>query len=57
MPHLKVLIAEGALDVEVHFGEPITFSKGSNRKETSKLMESQVRAMMQAALADPLPSR
>lgn len=57
MPHLKVLLAEGALDVEVHFGEPIAFSKGSNRKETSKLMESQVRAMMQAALADPHPSR
>jgi len=57
MPHLKVLLAEGALDVEVHFGEPVPFSKGSNRKETSKLMESQVRAMMQAAIADPLPSR
>jgi len=57
MPHLKVLLAEGALDVEVHFGEPVPFSKGSNRKETSRLMESQVRAMMQAALAAPLPSR
>ncbi|RWC48473.1 MAG: 1-acyl-sn-glycerol-3-phosphate acyltransferase [Mesorhizobium sp.] len=57
MPHLKVLLAEGALDVEVHFGEAIAFSKGSNRKETSKLMESQVREMMQAALADPRPSR
>ena len=57
MPHLKVLLAEGALDVEVHFGEPVPFSKGSNRKETSKLMESQVRAMMQAALAAPQPSR
>jgi 1-acyl-sn-glycerol-3-phosphate acyltransferase len=57
MPHLKVLMAEGALDVEVHFGEPIAFAKGSNRKETSKLMESQVREMMQAALADPRPSR
>jgi uncharacterized protein (TIGR00299 family) protein len=51
------LLAEGALDVEVHFGEPIAFSKGSNRKETSKLMESKVREMMHAALADPRPSR
>ena len=50
MPHLKVLLAEGALDVEVHFGEPIAFSKGSNRKETAKLMEGQVREMVQAAL-------
>jgi 1-acyl-sn-glycerol-3-phosphate acyltransferase len=57
MPHLKVLMAGGALDVEVHFGEPVAFSKGSNRKETAKLMESQVRAMMQAALAAPRPSR
>ncbi|QND58466.1 lysophospholipid acyltransferase family protein [Mesorhizobium huakuii] len=57
MPHLKVLMAEGALDVEVHFGEPIAFAKGSNRKETARLMESQVREMMQGALADPRPSR
>jgi 1-acyl-sn-glycerol-3-phosphate acyltransferase len=57
VPHLKVLLAEGALDVEVHFGEPIAFSKGSNRKQTSKLMEDKVREMMQAALADPRPSR
>lgn len=57
MPHLKVLMSEGALDVEVHFGEPVAFSKGSNRKETAKLMEREVRAMMQAALADPRPSR
>lgn len=57
MPHLKVLMAEGALDVEVHFGEPIAFSKGSNRKEIARQMESRVSAMVQAALADPLPSR
>ncbi|TGP50962.1 1-acyl-sn-glycerol-3-phosphate acyltransferase, partial [bacterium M00.F.Ca.ET.229.01.1.1] len=38
-------------------GEPIAFAKGSNRKETAKLMEGRVREMMQAALADPLPSR
>jgi len=57
MPHLKVLMSEGALDVELHFGEPVAFSKGSNRKETAKLMEREVREMMQAALADPRPSR
>ncbi len=57
MPHLKVLLAEGALDVEVHFGEPIAFAKGSNRKETARLMEARVREMAQAALADPRPSR
>jgi lyso-ornithine lipid O-acyltransferase len=57
MPHLKVLLAEGALDVEVTFGEPIVFSKDSNRKATARLMESHVREMVQAALADPRPSR
>jgi lyso-ornithine lipid O-acyltransferase len=57
MPHLKVLMAEGGLDVEVHFGEPVAFSKGSNRKETARLMESRVRDMVHAALADPRPSR
>lgn len=57
MPHLKVLLAEGGLDAEVHFGEPVPFSKGSNRKETARLMEAKVREMMQAALADPVPSR
>ena len=57
MPNLKVLLAEGALDVEVHFGDPVAFSKDSNRKETAKLIERQVREMVQAALADPRPSR
>ena len=57
MPHLKTLLAEGAIDAEVHFGAPVPFSKGSNRKETARLMEAKVREMMQAALADPRPSR
>lgn len=57
MPHLKVLMAQGGLDVEVHFGDPVAFFKGSNRKETARLMESQVRDMMRAALAHPRPSR
>ncbi|AZO09910.1 MULTISPECIES: lysophospholipid acyltransferase family protein [unclassified Mesorhizobium] len=57
MPHLKVLLAEGALDAEVHFGEPVPFSKGSNRKETARRMEGRVREMVQGALADPSPSR
>jgi 1-acyl-sn-glycerol-3-phosphate acyltransferase len=57
MPHLKVLLAEGALDAEVHFGEPVPFSKGSNRKETARAMEAEVRQMVHAAFADPVPSR
>jgi 1-acyl-sn-glycerol-3-phosphate acyltransferase len=57
MPHLKGLLAEGAIDAEVHFGEPVPFSKGSNRKETAKLMEAKVRELMQAVLAEPAKSR
>ena len=53
-PHLKQLLAEGGLDVEVHFGEPIAFSKRSNRKETARVVEARVREMMQAALGEPV---
>ncbi|CAM5516979.1 1-acyl-sn-glycerol-3-phosphate acyltransferase [Aquamicrobium terrae] len=55
-PHLMELLAEGAMDVEVHFGEPVAFSASSNRKETARLVERQVAGMMRAALADPRPS-
>lgn len=54
-PHIKILLAEGAIDVELHFGEPIAFSAESRRKEASQAMESQVREMMQKALRNPLP--
>jgi 1-acyl-sn-glycerol-3-phosphate acyltransferase len=57
LPHLMGLLAQRALDVEVHFGEPVVFSQGSNRKETAKLVESRVQAMMETAMRDPRPSR
>ncbi|MEP9372088.1 lysophospholipid acyltransferase family protein [Mesorhizobium sp. KR1-2] len=53
VPHIKDLLAEGAIDVEVHFGEPLEFSAGSSRKETARAVEEHVRAMMQQALRDP----
>lgn len=53
LPHIKLLLAEGAVDVEVHFGEPVAFSAGTNRKETARRMEAQVRTMMQQALRGP----
>lgn len=56
MPHMKDLLARGAVDVEVHFGEPVAFSARSNRKEAAKLVERQVQDMMQAALRAPRPS-
>ena len=57
VPNLKVLLQEGAFDVELHFGEPIEFSAGSNRKEMTRAVEAQVCAMMQTALRNPLPSK
>jgi 1-acyl-sn-glycerol-3-phosphate acyltransferase len=53
--HLGALLREGAIDVEVHFGEPVLFTKTSSRKEVARLVEARVRDMLQAALASPAP--
>jgi lyso-ornithine lipid O-acyltransferase len=57
LPHLTGLLRGGGVDVELHFGAPVAFSSGTNRKEAAKQVERQVRAMMQAALRDPRPSK
>ncbi len=56
-PHLKLLLAKGAMDAELRFGEPVAFSAGSGRKEVARLMESRVAELLQSALADPLPRK
>ena len=56
-PHLKALLAQGGLDAEVHFGEPVVFARGSNRKESARIVERRVHAMMQRALRDPQGGR
>jgi 1-acyl-sn-glycerol-3-phosphate acyltransferase len=56
-PHAAALLREGAIDVELHFGEPIEFSAGDDRKEATRRVEAEVRAMLEAALARPQPSR
>ncbi len=56
-PHLSGLLRGGGIDVELHFGQPIAFSAGTRRKEAARQVESQVHAMMQAALRDPRPSQ
>lgn len=53
VPHILQLLHDGAVDVEVHFGEPIVFASDSNRKEIARLARDRVRAMMSAALRDP----
>lgn len=53
VPHLAGLLREGAIDVELHFGEPVRFSAGADRKTTATLVEGVVREMMRSALASP----
>jgi len=57
VPHISQLLAEGGLDVEIRFGEPIDFSAKSSRKEATRLMEERVRAMMLQSLALDAPAR
>lgn len=54
IPHLTALLREGAVDVEVHFGEPLTFGPGQNRKQLARDVEARVRALMAAALRNPV---
>jgi len=53
VPHVKALLAEGAIDVEVHFGEPVEFARGGNRKAVALEAETRVRKMLVAALSAP----
>ena len=53
VPHLLALLRDGAIELEVHFGEPVEFSAGTNRKEVAREVERRVREMMAAALRDP----
>lgn len=56
-PHAAALLREGAVDVELHFGEPIEFSVGDDRKAATRRAEADVRAMLETALARPQPSK
>lgn len=55
--HAYDLIASGAMDVEVHFGEPVIFAAGDNRKQAARIVEERVRAQFAAALREPEGSR
>ncbi|MDQ6435546.1 lysophospholipid acyltransferase family protein [Mesorhizobium sp. LHD-90] len=55
VPHLRQVLREGAIDVEVHFGEPVVFTAKSNRKAIARLAEARVRDLLGAALANPAP--
>jgi lyso-ornithine lipid O-acyltransferase len=50
VPHLLMLLRLGALDVEVHFGEPIPFAGDGDRKAVARTAEGEVRRMLVGAL-------
>ena len=52
VPHLAALLRDGAIDVELHFGEPVEFTAMSDRKAVTREMEDGVRRMMATALRD-----
>jgi 1-acyl-sn-glycerol-3-phosphate acyltransferase len=56
-PHLASLMEAGPIDVEVRFGEPVIFSAQSDRKETARLVEARVQAMLHASLRGTEPER
>ncbi|MBA8877340.1 lysophospholipid acyltransferase family protein [Phyllobacterium myrsinacearum] len=49
-PSLIGLLKDGAIDVDVWFGEPMTIDSKTNRKTLARLMEERVRAMMLSSL-------
>ncbi|PYE89210.1 lysophospholipid acyltransferase family protein [Phyllobacterium leguminum] len=50
MPHLKGILREGAIDVDIRFGEPVVIAKGTDRKQLARTMEDRVRAMLLTSL-------
>jgi 1-acyl-sn-glycerol-3-phosphate acyltransferase len=53
LPHLKGILACGAIDVDVCFGEAVEYRADTNRKEVSALVAHRIRTM----LADSLLGR
>jgi len=51
LPHLGRLLREGAVDVEVAFGQPEEFTRTGDRKAIGRLMEKRVSAMLAQSLA------
>ena len=50
LPHLRRLVARGAVDVVVTWGEPIAYDEFSNRKAVARRLEDEVRMLTVAAL-------
>jgi 1-acyl-sn-glycerol-3-phosphate acyltransferase len=50
LPHLRRLVAQGAIDVVVSWGEPIAYDELSDRKAVARRLEAEVRSLTVAAL-------
>jgi 1-acyl-sn-glycerol-3-phosphate acyltransferase len=50
LPHLRQLVATGAVDVTVSWGSPVHFDRSCDRKIVARRLEHRVRAMTVAAL-------
>ncbi len=50
LPHLLGVAREGAVDVDVDFGERVDYTRASNRKQVSREVEARIRAMLGARL-------
>lgn len=57
LPHLREVLARGAIDVVVSWGEPIGCGVDADRKAIARDAESAVRRMTSAALRAPRPLR
>jgi lyso-ornithine lipid O-acyltransferase len=56
-PHLRRLVAQGAVDVRVSWGEPIAYDEFSDRKTVARRLEEDVRALTVAALRGRPPDQ
>jgi len=57
VPHIKELIARGAVDAVVSYGEPVRVDAAVDRKALTRQLEGAVRAMVTAALLKrPIPA-
>ncbi len=55
-PHIIQLLKEGAVDVELHFGEPVEYRPGVKRKEVARIVERRVTEMFNDAISHPIKS-
>lgn len=52
--HVRALLRRPAIDVELHFGEPVRLRQGSQRKEAARQVEAHVRERVTSALRRPV---